>query len=179
MTIAFLAFTKFLSGQEPGEFRVFFGPINYQLGSKRSITDTNIYLQENGIINEHGRQQHVYHYKNLFFHPYELAEIKFTDLSLFYESDKLTRIDLLRMYVDSTEKLNDTLQDMELQKIRELLTHLAAKKGKKKNTYMGNFYREKGYQWKQRKVIMQTKMHTGQVPAPIRLLIVSIRYKWY
>ena len=166
-------------GQGLGEFVAFLGLKNYTLGSIRSVSDSNIYLQENGIINENGRVQHIYHYKNLYLFPYELGGVKFTDILLFYESNKLTRIDISRAYVDRVEKHNNSLQNAELNRIYSFLTQLSGRKGRKHSISKSNFYMEKGYKWKKDDIIMQSKIHIGKTPEPTPILLISIKYKWY
>jgi len=179
MTISFFILAKLSLAQEPGEFVVFLGPKNYELGSIRPSADTNIYLQKNGIINENGRIQHIYHYKNLHLFPWQIGGVKFTDLLMFYESDKLTRIDITRSYVDSIEKFNDSLQRADLSKVYDFISTLSGRKGKKKTTIKGNFYKEKGYEWKKDDTVMQSKIYYGKIPASNRLLVITIKYKWY
>ena len=178
-TIFYLFISNLSFAQGPDEFVAFSGPKNYGLGSIRSVSDSNIYLQENGIINENGRVQHIYHYKNLHLSPYKFAGIEFTDILLFYESDKLTRIEIAKYYVDSAEKFNEPLQHCELNKINSYITQLIGRKGKKHSVNKENFYKESGYKWKKDDIIMQSKIYSGKVPAPNRVLLISIKYKWY
>src|SRR5687767_1724302 len=98
----FLFLSQSTLSQLPGEFYVHAGFGSYQLGSIRSASDTNIYLQHNDIIHENGKQLHIYHFKGLNIIPYELKGIKFHNLHLFYESEKLVKIALVKVYVENT-----------------------------------------------------------------------------
>ena len=159
------------------DFHIFLGFEKYELGSNRSSADTNIYLQTDGVIKENGRVKHVYHYKDLNLVPYRFINgVDFQTLLLFYESEKLVRIELARAYVEGTEKRKDSLRSEDLKKLYSIISQLCGKKARKKIIENNDFIFEKGYQWKKEDKIMQVKTYNLK-RKPTNMLIISIKYK--
>ena len=168
---------QFSIAQKPGELHVFSGVGIYELGSQRSASDSNIYLPANGIINENGSIKHVYQYKHLK-KPYEINGVRFQNLHLFYESEKLVRIDFVRVYFENTEKSKDSLRDHDVKTLFLFINQLVEVKGRKKIFAKYNFMFEKGYQWKKDDKIMQLKIYNlVKSSSKEKMLIISIRYK--
>ena len=115
-----------------GEFQAFSGVGIYKLGSQRPALDSNIYLQANGIINENGSIRHVYHHKHLNNTPYEINGVRFQNLQLFYESEKLVRIDFVKVYTENTDKSKDSLRNEDLKTLFTFINQLSGVKGRKK-----------------------------------------------
>ena len=169
---------QFSIAQGPGEFQAFSGVGIYKLGSQRSALDSNIYLQANGIINENGSISHVYHHKHLNSTPYEINGIRFQNLQLFYESEKLVRIDFVKVYTENTDKSKDSLRNEDLKSLFPFINQLCGVKGRKKTFTKYYFMFEKGYQWKKDNKIMQLKIYNLVTSsAKENMLIISIRYK--
>ena len=180
MRIPVLIFLLFLfelsPAQGPGDFHIFLGFEKYKLGSTRSSADTNIYLQTNGVIKENGRVKHVYHYKDLNHIPYRFNGVDFHTLLLFYESEKLVRIELARAYVEGTEERKDSLRGEDLKKLYSIISQLCGKKARKKIIENNDFIIAKGYQWKKEGKIMQVKTYNLK-RKPTNMLIISMKYK--
>ena len=175
--IFLLFFFELSIAQGPGDFHIFLGFEKYELGSNRSSADTNIYLQTDGVIKENGRVKHVYHYKDLNLVPYRFINgVDFQTLLLFYESEKLVRIELARAYVEGTEKRKDSLRGEDLKKLYSFISQLCGKKVRKKIIENNDFIIEKGYQWKKEDKIMQVKTYNLK-RRPTNMLIISIKYK--
>ena len=169
---------QFSVGQEPGEFQAFSGVGIYKLGSQRSASDSNIYLAPNGIINENGSIKHVYHHKLLNNIPYEINGIRFQNLQLFYESEKLVRIDFVKVYNENSDKSKDSLRDEDLKALFPFINRLCGVKGRKKTFAKYNFMFEKGYQWKKDDKIMHLKIYNlVRSSSKEKMLIISMRYK--
>jgi hypothetical protein len=180
ITVFVLFLFRVSIAQEPGEFHLFSGVGIYKLGSQRSAADSNIYLQANGIINENGSVRHVYHYKNLDRITYEINGVRFQNLQLFYESEKLVRIDFVKVYGENTEKLNDSLRQEDLKALYPFMNQLGGAKGRKKVFAKYYFMFEKGYQWKKDDEITQLKIYNRVTSSSKeKMLIISTRYKSY
>ena len=161
-----------------GEFQAFSGVGIYKLGSQRPALDSNIYLQANGIINENESIRHVYHHKHLNNTPYEINGVRFQNLQLFYESEKLVRIDFVKVYTENTDKSKDSLRNEDLKTLFTFINQLSGVKGRKKTFAKYYFKFEKGYQWKKDGKIMHLKIYNLVASSSMeKMIIISIRYK--